>query len=109
MENAGLIISAGGLAVVIITAACTIVWRVSRVELSVRDECGKEIDEVRKENVALQAKVYQVEIWARDEFVRKGSFETVVTRLEKGMELLGNKIEGAVDKMAAKIEKISHD
>lgn len=56
----------------------------------------------------LSGKIYQVEIWARDEFVRKSSFETVVTRLEKSMELLGNKIEAAVEKMASRIEHLDH-
>ena len=52
----------------------------------------------------LASKIYQVEIWARDEFVRKGSFEMVVARLEKSMDTLGSKIEAAVEKMAARIE-----
>jgi hypothetical protein len=63
----------------------------------------------RVEQAALQAKVYQVEIWARDEFVRKGSFEMVVARLEKNMDALGSRIELAVDRMATKIDKVAQD
>lgn len=44
---------------------------------------------------------------ARDEFVRKGSFDQVVTRLEKSMEILGAKVETAVDKMSSKIDHLS--
>ena len=61
-------------------------------------------DRAAREVSALQAKVYQVEIWARDEFVRKGSFDIVVTRLEKSMELMGIKFEAGVERMSAKID-----
>ena len=109
MDNTSVIIAAAGLSVVIISAACGLVWRVSRVELAIRTETNAELTELRKENSALQAKIYQVEIWARDEFVRKGSFELVVAQIETSMRDLGLKIESAVEKMTAKIEKISHD
>jgi hypothetical protein len=79
---------------------------------TLRAEHAKEIATLRADYVrdvsALSSKVYQVEIWARDEFVRKASFETVVARLEKGMEQLGQKVEGAVDKMAQRIENMNH-
>ncbi len=94
-------IAAGGFAVVVLSSAMGVVWRLSRIEISIRADYGRQIAE-------LQAKVYQVEIWARDEFVRKGSFEMVVTRLENSMLALGAKIETAVDKMAAKIENMNH-
>src|SRR6266404_4557480 len=94
-----LIIAAGSLEIVILSSAVGIVWKLTRTEMALRAE-------FTKENAALSAKVYQVEIWARDEFVRKGSFETVVTRLEKSMEMLGTKIENAVEKMASRIENL---
>jgi hypothetical protein len=105
-------IAAGGLAIVILSSAVTITWRLSRVEIGLRADYTEKIATLRadytRDIAALQAKVYQVEIWARDEFVRKGSFETVVARLEKGMEQLGSKVESAVDKMASRIENLNH-
>lgn len=70
-------------------------------------EFVKEYANIRADYADLTAKIYKVEIWARDEFVRKGSFELVVARLEKSMELLGVKFEGAVDKMASRIETMN--
>jgi hypothetical protein len=96
-----LIVAAGSLEAVILSSAIGITWRLSRVEVGLRAEFTKEI-------AALQAKLYQVEIWARDEFVRKGSFELVVARLESGMKDLGTKVENAVDKMATRIESLNH-
>lgn len=116
-----LAIAAGSLEVVILSSAIGVVWKLTRTEVNLRSEFTKEVASIRAEaakEVAdinakasteiarLHAKVYQVEIWSRDEFVRKGSFETVVARLEKTMELMGTKIENAVDKMATRIENI---
>jgi hypothetical protein len=53
---------------------------------------------------ALSAKLYQVEIWARDEFVRKSSFETVVARVERGFADLKTEISSRLDKMSDKID-----
>jgi hypothetical protein len=53
------------------------------------------------------AKLYQVEIWARDEFVRKASFETVVARLERGFGELKSEITGRLDRMTDRIEHIN--
>jgi hypothetical protein len=117
-----LVIAAGSLEVVILSSAIGVVWKLTRTEVDLRNEFNKGIAEIHaaaaekvaqiraehtKEIAALNAKVYQVEIWARDEFVRKGSFDMVVARLEKSMELLGTKVESAVDKMATRIENIS--
>lgn len=84
MSEWSIAIAAASFAVVLVSAIIGAVWKLS-------------------------AKIYQVEIWARDEFVRKDSFGTVVSRLERGMEQLGEKIEAAVDRMTIRIEKISRD
>jgi hypothetical protein len=80
------IVAAASLEIVIITSAVGIVWKLSRSELALRSE-------FEERNRALSDKVYQVEIWARDEFVRKNSFELVVGRLEKSMEKIVDKID----------------
>lgn len=102
MTDWNLIIAAVSLELVVLTSAVGVAWKLSRIEVGLRSEFTKEI-------AAAHAKIYQVEIWARDEFVRKGSFETVVSRLENSMQLLGSKIESAVDKMATRIENLNHE
>lgn len=115
-----------------------VVWKLTRVESGIREKIESEtksLDEklarvherlagverqqleelavLRREAgesiAAIRTKVHEIETWARDEFVRKGSFETVVSRMEKGIESLGEKIERRLDKMAERIEKIGHD
>jgi hypothetical protein len=118
-----LMIAAGSLELVILTSAVTVVWKLTRTEIGLRREHDKAIAEINKttaekemqirtehgkEITLLSSKIYQVEIWCRDEFVRKGSFDVVVGRLEKSMELLGAKVENAVDKLATRIENMNN-
>jgi hypothetical protein len=121
MQEWSLVISAGGLAIVILSSVAGLVWKLSRIELALRsefartvsdiqDEHTREIAQIRtshaKEVADLNAKVYQVEIWSRDEFVRKGSFELVVGRMERGLADLRGEITGRLDKMNDKIDHL---
>lgn len=96
-----LIIAAMSLEVVILSSAVGVVWKLSRSEMALRNEFTEKI-------AALSAKVYQVEIWSRDEFVRKGSFEAVIARMEKGFGDLRSEITQRLDRMADRIEHFGH-
>jgi hypothetical protein len=107
-QDWSVIIAAATLAFIVLSSVGGLVWRLSRIELSMRAEATAEITEVKdahsKELATLSAKLYQVEIWARDEFVRKGSFETVIARMEKGFSDLRQEITGRLDRMTDSIE-----
>lgn len=92
-----LVIAATSLELVIITSAIGVVWKLSRTEMALRAE-------FIKEQAALSAKLFQVEIWTRDEFVRKGSFEIVIARMEKGFTELRTEIGGRLDRMSQKMD-----
>ncbi len=96
-----LVVAAISLEVVILSSAIGVVWKLSRSEMALRTEFTREL-------AALSAKVYQVEIWSRDEFVRKGSFEAVIARMEKGFGDLRSEITQRLDKMADRIEHFGH-
>lgn len=91
------VIAAASLQIVVLTSAVIIVWRLSRTEMALRTEFSEK-------QAAISAKIYQVEIWARDEFVRKGSFEIVITRIEAGFRELRSEIGGRLDKVSEKID-----
>lgn len=95
--NWTVIIAAMSLEIVIISSAVGLVWKLSRSELALR----REFEDKHK---ALSDKVYQVEIWARDEFVRKGSFELVVGRMEKSIEKIGDKIDAKFAELTKRID-----
>jgi hypothetical protein len=95
-----LVLAALSLEVVIISSAVGVVWKLSRSEMALRAEFVKELS-------AISAKVYQVEIWSRDEFVRKGSFETIIARMEKGFGDLRSEIASRLDRMTDRIEHLN--
>jgi hypothetical protein len=95
-----LIIAAMSLEIVILSSAVGVVWKLSRTEMALRAE-------FTKASADLAAKVYQVEIWSRDEFVRKGSFELVIARMEKGFGDLRNEISSRLDRLSDKIDEKS--
>jgi hypothetical protein len=98
-ENLGLVIAGIGITITILSSVGGLVWKLARQEAQLRAEFNAE-------TAALKEKVYQVEIWARDEFVRKGSFDIVVGRLERGFADLRSEIGGRLDRMSEKIDHI---
>ncbi len=67
-------------------------------------EAKQEAQAATRHAIELSDKLFKIEIWARDEFVRKASFETVVARLERGFSELRTDIGGRLDRMADRIE-----
>jgi hypothetical protein len=119
----GTLIGLGSLGLAIVVNGVGLVWKVSRVELSIRDDFDDKIAAARSERAeefdamrrefgetvsAIRTKVHEIETWSRDEFVRKASFEKAIERMEKGFESLGARIEARLGKLDEKIEKIPH-
>lgn len=112
MQEWSVVISAAGLIILVLSSVGGLVWKLSRIEIALRAEYTAEVTALRteaaKEIAIISAKLYQVEIWSRDEFVRKGSFEAVIARMEKGFGDLRNEIASRLDKMTDRIEHIGH-
>ncbi|MGJ5036611.1 hypothetical protein ACQR13_21095 [Bradyrhizobium sp. HKCCYLRH3059] len=110
-----------------------VVWRLTRVETNIRKSIADEtraledkiaaltgrLAAVEKQNLvdldvarreigeavaAVRTKVHEIETWARDEFVRKNSFELVIARMEKSLETLGDKIDKRLERLTEKID-----
>lgn len=60
----------------------------------IRQEFGQTVE-------AIRVKVHGFETWARDEFMRKQSFESVISRLESAQ----NRRDEALDRRLARIEE----
>lgn len=81
-----------------LTAKLAAIEKQAVVDLDVtRREIGETV-------AAIRTKVHEIETWARDEFVRKNSFEAVITRMEKGLETLGERIDKRLERLAEKID-----
>lgn len=106
-------------------------WKLSRVEASINKtifDHRREIDErivelmqeferriVENERrygetvAALRTKIHDVETWARDEFVRKGSFSLVAAEIKISVGDLGKEIKTRLERMEGKIDDASKE
>ncbi len=126
-----LIVAVVGLIITVITAAVKTTRAVAASEVEIRkdftlamqnvkDDHTEKIDAAKRERdekidaarrefgevaSAIRQKVQDFETWSRDEFVRKGSFELVVTRIEKGMDALGSRIDQRFDRIMDRMER----
>jgi hypothetical protein len=104
------------------------IWRVGLLQATVlkliqeyKDEVDKSIDderlrtgaefsilrrEIGETMTAMRQKINEVEIWGRDNYVKKDTFNMVTDRITQSIEKLGNKIEGRIDKMDEKFDEI---
>lgn len=55
---------------------------------------------------AIRQKVNDVELWARDEFVRRDDFYRILDGINKSITALGDKIDARVDKLVNKIDQL---
>lgn len=95
----------------VVGTAVAIVWRLSRSELNMRADHATEITAIKtqlaSETADLAAKIYKIEIYVRDEFVRNGPFEASIARMEKGFGDLKNELAVRLDKMSDQIQHIN--
>jgi hypothetical protein len=86
-----------------------------------RQETDGEIDKLRMELrtehddflrrfgdslAAIRQKVNEVELWARDEFVRRDDFYRILDGINKSIAALGDKIDARTDRLESKIEQL---
>jgi hypothetical protein len=116
----GLYLAAASLIITIIGCTVKLTRSARDLEQEVRKDMDAQIDNVQRDiknsldrsaeredrlrhefgetASALRAKIHDVETWNRDNFVRKGSFEMVIGRIEGSIEKLGDKLEARIDK-----------
>lgn len=90
-------------------------WGIAKIKDAVRAEVASHKEKIDLEldalgrsfgetAAAIRQKVHDIETWSRDEFVRKGSFENVMTRMEKTGGAQFDKIEARLERMEGKID-----
>lgn len=125
-DSAGTIIAACAFALTVLGAVVTLTWRLSRLELSLRNEIRKSHDEVDKKHeeaavraeerndlnvrqfgetvAALRQKIHELELWVRDTFVRRDGYYKVQEAVEASIKALGDKMDIRLERMEAKID-----
>lgn len=119
MADYGIYLSFGTL-VALVFGTGGIVWKFSRIEKENREWAEALIDNLRRDTLqleregvgraealrqetgevghALRSKIHEVETWNRDTFVRKDSFNMVISRIEGALEKMGDRLESKIDK-----------
>lgn len=118
--NWPLVLTAAGFVLGLLSTVGGLVWKVSRVEKLIRDDMEKGVRGVDRDSMdraetlrreagemgaALRTKVHDIEVFCRDTFVRKESFELVIGRIESSIERMGDKIDGKIDKLEENIDR----
>lgn len=120
MADVGIYATIGTLGLAIVGYSVRLTWQVAKIEKEQREYTNAQIDNlqrdfnemtaagsVRAETIrhesgemgsAIRQKIHEVEMFTRDKFVSKESFELVVNRIEKSMEKLGDRVEEKLDK-----------
>lgn len=95
-------------------------WKLSQMEARITasiNEHRKEIDDTHSATIervqretgesltAIRTKIHEVETWARDEFVRRKSFEVVIKEIKDAISSHGEKIDKRFDKIDEKLDR----
>jgi hypothetical protein len=114
-EHASTIVTVCSFVLASLSTVIGLTWRLSQVKGELKDAITDARDEIEERQdrhlrdvgesmAAIRQKVHEVETWARDEFVRKGSFEHILTRTERTMSDQFDKIDKRLERMEAKID-----
>jgi hypothetical protein len=102
----------GGTALAFVVHMIKFTWQASRVEKSMRDDFQKEIDRLEREALsrgdtyrnefgetcaAIRQKLHDVEVFTRDHFVSKDSFESAIRRIENSFDKMTDRLENKLD------------
>jgi hypothetical protein len=127
VADIGIDIAVGTLCLALLAYAVKLTWAVSRIEKEQREYTDAQVDNLQRDltemtagsvqradslrheagemGAALRTKIHEVEVFSRDTFVRKDSFELVIGRLEKSMEKLGDRVEEKLEKFWERVQR----
>lgn len=115
-EHAGLIFTGLGFVLNLVVIAVGGTWKFAQLEGSLRkaiEESRKEVDdridatsrEFGETAQAVRQKVHEVELWARDTFMRRDGFYKVKEELSTEMKSVRDELRGDLRRMEAKIDQ----
>lgn len=114
-EHVGTLVTLAAFALNAGVTIAGVAWRLSRIETNLmvaiadeRKEIDAEFDRARKEagemGHALREKIREVELFARDTFMRRDSFYKVQEEIKAEMKALGDKLEARLERMEDKLD-----
>lgn len=115
MMDVGTWVALGAFALNLVGTLVGLIWKLSRVEVSLRQTIQAERKEIDKDlekqsrefgetAAALRQKVTEVELYMRDNFVRRDGFYKVRDELSQDIKHLGEQLHARLERMEAKID-----
>ena len=106
----------GTVSIAAISVIGTGIWRLGLLQRNLlakmqefKDEIEKGFEEEKRritaEIVAVRQKITDVELWGRDNFVKKDTFSEVMDQMRRSIESMGNKLDSRLEKLDGKIDK----
>jgi hypothetical protein len=103
------------LALNVVVALVGLTWGLSKIRDTIRDEIethriafDADIDGLRREfgetAQAIRQKINDVEIWGRDNYVKKDSFTTVTDRISREILSIAERLDKRLERMEIKID-----
>lgn len=91
-------------------------WKLSRVEKAIKEDISRhqqytdaEFAKVRREfgetASAIRQKLHEMELWSRDHFVLRPSFDVALAQVTDAIQTMEEKIEVRLTRMESKIER----
>lgn len=127
MPDIGIYISGGTLLLGVMGYVAKLTWKIRDLESDTHLSVDSQIDNVTRDlnnhqasvaerfdamrheagemGSALRTKIHEVETWNRDTFVRKESFDLVVSRFEKSLEKMTDRLENKIDKAIERFQR----
>lgn len=90
-----------GIGITLLIAIGAGIWRLSRIESTIRSDHEDDMAVVHKE-------ISNLAIWARDEFVRNREFYPTVQALREDIKELGQKVETSTNRLSDKLDEIKN-
>jgi ribosome-associated translation inhibitor RaiA len=127
----GIIIAITTLAVGLLTTAVKLTWNVRSIDKDIREDLREYMDaqfenlhrdikdtergsldraetlrlETGEMGSALRTKIHEVEVYLRDKYVPKESFDFVVNRMENLIDRMTEKLENKIDKAVERFQR----
>ena len=104
------------LAVNSIALAVSFTWKLSKVTSEIRDEISRDKEVIRAEIRAesrmvgetigaVRTKITEVEIWSRDNFVRRDSFQSIIDRFTSEQQAWRDAMDERFSRFEAKLDR----
>lgn len=87
-------------------AGVSLLVTIAREVFAATRTSAKDAKEDDKEIAAIRTKIYEVELWVRDNCVRAPDFRDTIAAINRNIEMMGIKMDTGLQRIEMKLEKL---